>query len=144
MSNISQFVYSKLGFMKQPTDYYLRPWGLAAEDKLKIQYKSYLKYCLGFYHYAEYIYQYAIDFATVYKNDPYFGLFWINTFSHNILSDPSAFDSRTKEFLKDLEKKSILENHMVVFLSDHGMRFGKVRELHTGWLEERMPFIFIW
>lgn len=122
----------------------MRPWGLAAEKKLKIQLKSALSYCLGFLHYAEYIFEYAIDFAATYKTNPFFGLFWINTFSHNELSDPFAMDARTKVFLKDLQDRGVLENSMVVFLSDHGMRFGPVRLLETGWHEERMPFIFIW
>ncbi|XP_070499360.1 uncharacterized protein [Chironomus tepperi] len=143
-AKISTFNYHKFGFLNQPTTNYFRPFTLAAEKYLKIKYKSSLKFCLGFQNYADFIYQYALDFASVYKNDPFFGLFWTNTFSHNELSDPSSMDEKIKFYLEELDNRGILNTSAVVFFSDHGLRFGPVRQLLTGWLEERLPFIFIW
>lgn len=143
-ASINTFNYNKFGFIKPPTDYYMRPYCLAAEKSLHAKYKSSLKFCLGYKHYADHIYDYAIDFATVYKNDPSFGLFWTNTFSHNAISDPSSMDMKMKRYIEELEERGILNNSMVVFFSDHGLRFGPIRVLETGWFEERLPFIFIW
>ena len=75
-----QFNYNKFGFITQPTHYYFRPFAMAAEKYLKTKLKSTLKFCLGFQNYADYIYQYASDFATLYNSHPIFGLFWTNTF----------------------------------------------------------------
>ena len=122
----------------------MRPFAIAAEKNLTKKYKNSLTFCLGYQNYADHIYQYAMDFASVYKNDSYFGLFWTNTFSHNDISDPSSMDLRMKFYIEELERREILKNNMVVFFSDHGLRFGPVRSILTGWLEERLPFIFIW
>lgn len=143
-AKIGTFNYHKNGFLEQPTTHYFRPFSLAAEKYLKTKYKSSLKFCLGFQNYADFIYRYAIDFATAYKDDPSFGLFWTNTFSHNEISDPSSMDERIKYYIVELENRGILNSSAVVFFSDHGIRFGPVRQLLTGYLEERLPFIFIW
>lgn len=143
-ASISTFNYHKKGFTHQPTDYYMRPYMLAAEKHLHIKYKHSLKFCLGYKHSADHIYDYAIDFASTYRKDPFFGLFWTNTFSHNDISDPSSMDNKMRHYIRELERRSILNDSMVVFFSDHGLRFGPVRHLATGWLEERLPFMFIW
>uniref|UniRef100_A0A4Y0BJ70 Uncharacterized protein n=1 Tax=Anopheles funestus TaxID=62324 RepID=A0A4Y0BJ70_ANOFN len=143
-AGINTFNYHKYGFVVQPTDHYFRPVALAAEKNLSKKMKNSLTFCLGYQNYADYIYQYALDFASQYRNDPYFGLFWTNTFSHNDISDPSSMDQRMKYYLEQLDERGILNNSMVVFFSDHGLRFGPVRMLLTGWLEERLPFNFIW
>uniref|UniRef100_A0A8D8D653 (northern house mosquito) hypothetical protein n=1 Tax=Culex pipiens TaxID=7175 RepID=A0A8D8D653_CULPI len=143
-ASINTFNYHKFGFVKQPTDYYLRPMALAAEKNLVKKLKNSLTFCLGYQHYADFIYQYALDFATFYKDEPNFGLFWTNTFSHNDISDPSSMDLRMKYYVEELQSRGILNNSMVIFFSDHGIRFGAVRSLLTGWLEERLPFMFMW
>ncbi|XP_058462959.1 uncharacterized protein LOC131437554 isoform X2 [Malaya genurostris] len=143
-AGINTFNYHKFGFVKQPTDYYLRPIALAAEKYLTKKTKNSLTFCLGYQNYADFIYQYALDFADFYKDEASFGLFWTNTFSHNDISDPSCMDARMKYYIEEMENRGVLNNSMVVFFSDHGIRFGAVRSLMTGWLEERLPFIFIW
>ncbi|XP_058064079.1 uncharacterized protein LOC131213856 isoform X1 [Anopheles bellator] len=143
-ASINTFNYHKYGFVAQPTDHYFRPVALAAEKNLSKKIKNSLTFCLGYQNYADYIYQYALDFATQYRTEPYFGLFWTNTFSHNDISDPSSMDLRMKYYLEQLDERGILNSSMVVFFSDHGLRFGPVRMLLTGWLEERLPFNFIW
>jgi hypothetical protein len=80
-ANINTFNYNKKGFVKPPTDHYFRPFALAAEKHLPNKLKSSLKFCLGYKTYADYIYNYALDFATLYKNETSFGLFWTNTVS---------------------------------------------------------------
>lgn len=147
-ASIGTFNYLKPGFIKQPTTHYLRPFTLAIEKYLSIQFKSWLKFCVGYQNYADFIYQYAIDFATAYENHQFFGLFWTNTFTHNVssfpqrsdrcwfhswlllqdISDPSSMDERMKYYLEELEVKGILKNSAVIFFSDHGLRFGPVRE----------------
>ena len=57
---------------------------------------------------------------------------------------PSGYDQRMKSYLQQLEEQGTLNNTIVMFFSDHGMRFGGIRKFFTGWLEERMPFLFFW
>ncbi|XP_067644033.1 uncharacterized protein [Eurosta solidaginis] len=143
-AEISTFNYFKVGFMKPPVDYYLRPFQLAAEHKLSKTIKSGLTFCLGYQQSAQFVLDYAIEFATRYKDDPLFGLFWANSFSHNDLSDASSMDTVMLGYLERLSKSGILERMTVVFFSDHGLRFGRARATPSGHMEERLPFIFIW
>jgi hypothetical protein len=83
---IQTFNYYKTGFIHQPTDHYLRPFTIAAEENLKVfRSRPWLIKCVGFQHYADYIYQYGVDFARAYQNQSHFGLFWTNSFSHDDL-----------------------------------------------------------
>lgn len=141
---LQTFNYCKKGFLNQPTTHYFRSVAMAAEKFLDIKKKSKLMLCLGFQKYADYIFQYAIDFATAYKDDPFFGLFWSNSFSHEKISDPSGMDDRVEYYLKELENRGVLNTSAVIFFSDHGMRFGSFRKTVNGWFEERLPFMFIW
>ncbi|EDW16567.2 uncharacterized protein LOC6575088 [Drosophila mojavensis] len=138
------FNYNKKGFVKPPTDYYPRPLVLAIEKELKKALVSNVPYCVGRRHYAEYIYDYAIQFTKVHKNESTFGMFWTNSFSHNNFSLPSSMDVKMLEYMHSLQRVGIFEKSIVIFFSDHGMRFGPLRNLHSGFLEERMPIFYIW
>lgn len=141
---ISTFAHMDGGFQNPPTDYYLRPYMMAAERLLPVKTKNRMSVCVGSKHSAEHIYDYGIDFATHFKDDPSFGLFWVNSFSHEDISDPSAMDHKVVDYVHVLAERGILNNSMVVLFSDHGMRFGETRYLLSGWYEERLPFFFIW
>lgn len=127
--DINTFNYLKKGFVNPPTHHYFRPFALAAEKKLESKTKHWLKLCLGYQYYADHIMNYAVSFATTYKNDSAFGLFWMNTFSHNDISDPSSLDLKIKSFLEELSDREVLDSSIVIFFSDHGLRFGPIRQL---------------
>ncbi|KAG5668616.1 hypothetical protein PVAND_016551 [Polypedilum vanderplanki] len=141
-TKFSTFNFMRMkGFSKQPTDHYFRPFGLAIEKYLDCENKRF-PYCVGEKVYADYIYDYALDFVKEYKN--YFGLFWTNSFSHNFISTPSSYDLKMKNYLKMFQNENHLNNTFIIFISDHGIRFGEIRKLFTGWLEERLPFLFFY
>lgn len=143
-ANINTFNYLKMGFMEPPVDYYLRPFLLGAEKHLETKIKSTLINCLGFKHSADYVFDYAVELAQRYKNDTFFGLFWANSFSHNDISDCTAMDEHIMDYLAKFKAMGTLENTIVIFFSDHGMRFGPIRKTYSGHLEERLPFVFLW
>uniref|UniRef100_A0A1B6C5Q2 Uncharacterized protein n=1 Tax=Clastoptera arizonana TaxID=38151 RepID=A0A1B6C5Q2_9HEMI len=141
---IGTFNYHKRGFVKPPTDYYLRHFMLAGEKNMKIKKVDGLKYCLGPTSSSDHILRYAFDFCNLFKNNSFFGLFWMNSFSHNNLNTASSMDLRILQFFEKITESGALDNTFVVFLSDHGMRFGPIRETYVGWMEERLPFIYLW
>ncbi|CAD7006578.1 unnamed protein product [Ceratitis capitata] len=143
-AEINTFNYYKVGFTQPPVDYYLRPFQLAAEHHLHKTYKSGLTFCLGYQQSAQFVLDYAIEFATRFKDEPLFGLFWTNSFSHNNLSDSSSMDVVVLNYLERLAKLGLLDRMIVIFFSDHGLRFGPARTTTSGHMEERLPFIFIW
>ncbi|XP_017119259.1 uncharacterized protein LOC108140781 isoform X1 [Drosophila elegans] len=142
-SEYSTFDYSSRGFFKPPTDVYGRPLILAVEKELKQTRQSNLPYCLGRKPAAEYIYDLGVQFASVNRNSTFFGMFWTNTFSHNDFSMPSAMDARMVNYMRTLDKSGVMDNTLIIFFSDHGSRFGPLRKLDSGFVEERLPFIYI-
>ncbi|EFA10542.1 hypothetical protein TcasGA2_TC012797 [Tribolium castaneum] len=139
---ISTFNYKKKGFTKPPTDYYFRPYMLGSE-RLKAVRRDGMAYCTGPETAGERVLNIAKDFSESFKDVASFSFFWTNTFSHNDLNLPSGMDRKIRDFLEDIAAKGVLDNTIIFFLSDHGIRFGEIRYTHTGWLEERLPFIYI-
>ncbi|XP_017074739.2 uncharacterized protein LOC108110262 [Drosophila eugracilis] len=142
-SQYSTFEYSKRGFFHMPTDVYGRPLILAAEKELKITHHSNMPYCLGRKPSSEYIYDLGVQFTRINRNSTFFGMFWTNTFSHNDFSMPSAMDNKMVEYMRTLDRNGVMDNTIIIFFSDHGSRFGPLRKLDSGFVEERLPFIYI-
>ncbi|XP_065211167.1 uncharacterized protein LOC135839194 [Planococcus citri] len=140
--DITMFNYKKYGFMNSPTDYYTRPYLVGAEKYLEVRNNGGMPYCLGMFPMVEYLFEYVTEFTKRFYQRPYFNVFWTNTFSHSELNMPTVMDQRVKDFLQSIE--NYLNSTIVIFLSDHGMRWGGIRETFVGWLEERMPFLYFW
>lgn len=140
--SINTFNYKKKGFRKPPADYYFRPYVLATETLSKVN-KDDMTYCTGPETAGERILNTAKEFAVTFKDYPNFGFFWMNSFSHNNINSPTGMDNKVRNFLMELDSSGVTENSAVVFLSDHGIRFGDIRLTATGWLEERLPFVYI-
>lgn len=138
---MATFNWRKKGFVNPPTDYYEKPAMDAAVKFLKAKEKSGLSLCHGFKFAAEYISDYGIDYAELYKGRPYFGFFWVNSFSHNELSDPSGMDLWMASKLREIERKGILEDSIVIFMADHGLRVGEIQKLEIIQYEDRLPMM---
>lgn len=86
---------------------------------------------------------YALDFAETYKDNKFFGFFWIGTQSHDITNSPMSFDESVAKFFVNIKKSGVLDNTFVIFLSDHGIRFGKTRYQIEAYHDERLPMFFM-
>lgn len=142
-TSINTFNFNKKGFKNPPADFYFRPYMMASE-KLPIKIRGKMSYCTGPETSGERIFNLAKDFSITFKNYSNFGVFWMNTFSHNELNSPSGMDQKIVDFFQDIKDEGVLNNTFVIFLSDHGLRFGDIRYTRTGWYEERLPFIYFW
>nr|CAI5831950.1 unnamed protein product [Callosobruchus analis] len=138
---ISTFNYAKRGFKYPPTDYYFRPYMRAADTLGSVTVDS-VSYCTGPETSGERIMNLARDFSVTFKGYPSLGLFWMNTFSHNDINSPTRMDGKVKDFLESLAEEGVTNSSIIVFFSDHGIRYGNIRLYNTGWLEERLPFIY--
>ncbi|EDW17714.2 uncharacterized protein LOC6581510 isoform X2 [Drosophila mojavensis] len=141
---INTFNYLKKGFQQPPVDYYMRPYLYAAEKLLGGNSVLGMPHCVGYATEAEHVYNYAQEFARRYHNDSFFGFFWTNTHSHSDISQTSSMDEYLRGYMQRLVAQGTMENSIVVFFSDHGLRFGPTRSTGSGHLEERLPFLFIW
>lgn len=140
--SMGTYNFGKYGFRNAPTDYYSRPYMLAAERFLPVVKYDGMNFCLGPRSAPDRVYGYVEDFVRLHNRHGYFAVFWLNTFSHNDVNTPSAMDRRTADMLSRLLGDRLLDNAVTVVLSDHGLRFGRIRETQVGWLEDRMPAFY--
>ncbi|XP_017464408.1 PREDICTED: uncharacterized protein LOC108357850, partial [Rhagoletis zephyria] len=126
-----------------PTDYYLRPFMLAIERQLRIN-ASFLmpKYCLGPRFSANYVLDYALEFAERFSGHGGLGLFWVKSFRDHFM-EPTIFDQEFSNYLELLQNTQILENYVVIILSGNGMLRGRLNKLKSGFYEERLPLLYI-
>lgn len=126
------------GFKNAPTDHYMRPFFLTGENSTGNI------VCTKKRSSAKHLLDYALDFTNTYKNDRFFGMFWFNSFSHNLNNVPELIDSDVANFFDAFHKNGILKNTFVLFLSDHGLRYGAMREPYESYYEERLPMFYLW
>lgn len=141
-TNINTFNYMKRGFSEQPTDFCYLPYMLASES-LWTSMLDHRSYCSGPETSTERTLNAAKDFVTALSGYPKFGLFWTSTGSHDYLNSPTRFDDVYLKFFRDIFENGVLNNTILIFLSDHGLRFGNILMTTNGWLEERLPFLYL-
>lgn len=126
------------GFKYIPTHHYMRPFFITGER----QYGNVV--CTKHLSSGQHVLNYAYDFADTYKTEGFFGMFWINSYSHNLDNLPSLFENDIINFFEKSRKTGVLNNTFIVFLSDHGIRFGSMRFPMESYYEERLPMFFVW
>lgn len=141
--DISTFNYLKAGFREPPTDYYLRPFMKAAYKMVTKKYKGSAG-CIGPVTPTQHILNYSINIATTFSGYPTFSLYWLNGM-HQDLNRPTTIDDDMRRYFeKDLKDSGALNTTMVIFMSDHGIRWGEIRKTYVGHIEERLPFLYFW
>lgn len=138
------FNYLKVGFVRRPTDYYTRPFFRQAEDDVGHTQRMNAKLCLGARSTTQVLLDYVRRFtcATASRHLS-FALFWTCSLSHDYLNLPSAGDALYATLLRRLESCGALNRTVLLLASDHGIRWGPIRETVQGRLEERLPFLFV-
>ena len=130
--------FAKYGYKSSPTDHYLRPLFLTGEHV------NGNLVCTKKMPSAKHMLDYATQFANTYKQNNYLGVFWSNSYSHNIENSPTLIDTDIFNFFTNLNETGVLNNTFIFFLSDHGTRYGKMRVPYESYYDERLPMLFIW
>lgn len=99
--------------------------------------------CSGKVNAGHQVLKYALDFVNTYKEDKFFGFFWIMNFGHDAWQSPKSIDLVLTDFFKRIAKTGVLKKTFVILFSDHGMRFGTVRYQSDAFFEERLPMLFM-
>ncbi|XP_053957444.1 uncharacterized protein LOC128862762 [Anastrepha ludens] len=142
-TNVHVLTAETTEFTNPPTNYYLRPFMLAIENWLRMN-DSFPapKYCLGPRFAANYVLDYALEFAQSFAGHGGLGLFWVNSF-RDYYMEPTMFDDAFFKYLALLKSKGVLKNYVVMLLSTNGMLRGRLNKLRSGFYEERLPFLYI-
>ncbi|XP_013792526.1 uncharacterized protein LOC106476410 [Limulus polyphemus] len=139
--NIATFNYLKKGFLEPPTDYYYRPFALALE-KSDIMKKS-RTHCIQEKMEMQMVFDYVKQFTATMKDKMFLLFAFVARLTHDNLNYAGYADEPSFQLLKHLHETGALNNTMLIFFSDHGIRFGNIRKTYIGKFEERMPFLFI-
>ncbi|UYV75911.1 hypothetical protein LAZ67_13001789 [Cordylochernes scorpioides] len=137
---IATFNYLKNGFKNPPADYYLRPLSLAMEDsRIREESKS---FCFGNKMDIEIVFDYLKGFTDTFRT-PRFSYTFVAGVTHNKLNTAGHGDHPAYVILKQLFESGALNNSFLFFFSDHGLRFGEIRQTYIGHFEERMPIAYL-
>lgn len=76
------------------------------------------------------ILSYIRKFALRFANERHFGFFWTNSVSHDFLNMPHNGDALYSDLFRELVAAGALDRTVLVVLSDHGIRWGGIRETY--------------
>ncbi|XP_023239067.1 uncharacterized protein LOC111637735 [Centruroides sculpturatus] len=133
------FTYRLKGFNDLPTDHYLRNFYVEIDKILRKQ----SPYCLGSIPRHQLMLRWLREFFDVYYDIPKFIFGFHGELSHDDYNLVGYADEDIYDFIKSLNEDGILNNTLLILMSDHGHRFASIRETQQGKLEERLPFFSI-
>ena len=137
---IAIFNYVKEGFYRRPTDYYLRPFSLAMEAHGSLWTNDHD--CIGSKLETDVVLDWVRDYVTEFKEKRHLAFAFITRLTHESLNKAATADRSYLRFLQQLHDAGSFNNSVLLFYSDHGMRFGPIRQTFVGKLEERLPFMY--
>ena len=142
---LGTFNYWKRGFIQQRTDYCLRALALAIErDRgAPVHTSNKTFYCIKTMFEPKLYLDYTADLIRELCNDLYFTYSFSTRLSHDYLNNAGLLDDVYHYLLDTIHKAGYLNDTILIFFSDHGMRWGKIMLTSQGYLEERLPFMFI-
>lgn len=90
------------------------------------------------------VHDYSLEVARTFPDIPTMSLYFSCSLSHDYLNMVQHADIPHFSYLLELYKMGALNYTAVIFLSDHGIRFGSIRSTYIGMLEERLPYLLIY
>lgn len=133
--NIGTFSYRLNGFKEQPTDHYMRPYFLAIEGDLHY----YQRLCVGAQPKHKVFLDYTRNFMMKYSQ-PKFVFSFHAELSHDSINLIGVADNDLVNWLMSIKNAGILNDTVLIMMSDHGNRFAEIRNTLQGKQEERLPF----
>ncbi|XP_043276465.1 uncharacterized protein [Venturia canescens] len=141
-AKLTAFNWQRPGYRDPPTDYYLRPWSVAAENDIANNQRFNAPLCLGGREYLDCLLGYVSKVAKTFATRRYFGFYWQTSLGHDDWNLPKLADSGYSRFFQSLRKSTLLDNTVVVVASDHGLRWGAYRQTYQGRMEGSLPFVY--
>lgn len=115
------FTYRLNGFDKQPTDHYMRNLYLYSEE-----YMSNKEYCLGNRPSHLVMMDYTSKILETNRNRPSFIFSFHGELSHDSFNMIGVADNDILDWLKELKSSKLLDRTILIFMSDHGNRYGLI------------------
>ena len=134
------------GFAQQPVHYDFRHVALKLTKSLHmggIDWQNSTT-CYGARLRLEVIADRIIQIARAFPSKPYFHFSWTGSLTHTVNALSGFGDGVLLRTIKRMRNENLLENTILILLSDHGMRHGSLRQqTRQGLLEERLPLLYV-
>ena len=78
------------------------------------------------------------------RKQKYFVFNFLAKLTHDFINSAGLEDPFVTNLMKRLFSDNLMSNTIMVFFSDHGIRFGEIRKTMSGKYEERLPFMHIY
>ncbi|XP_035826446.1 uncharacterized protein LOC101850422 [Aplysia californica] len=130
------FNWRMLGFKDQPTDFYPRPFYLAATPT----FKRFTSHCLGSQTQSKVWLNWFRDIFLMYRQQRKFLFHFITDMSHDDNNLMTQMDDDIRDVVKFLHDGGYLNQTVLILMGDHGARYNKVRSTWSGKQEERLPY----
>ncbi|CAI9739025.1 XP_029657266.1uncharacterized protein LOC115231360 [Octopus vulgaris] len=131
------FNFYRRGFVKSPTDFYIRPLTLAMAKN-----RSHKEFCVGPVTESEQIIHYTKQFLKLYGTSFYFAFIFFTDWNHDRLHGAARWEDKLLGFFQWLHQSKTLNNTLLFFFGDHGYRMGGFRTTVAGSHEANLPFSF--
>ena len=135
------FYWGNRKFLYPQTTHWNRPLELAMEERPGFLHKD--KFCAGPRPISEFQLEYLEKFLDTFPRDPVAGMSIITRVTHDDMTNAKLIDEHILKFYQRLEKKGHLNRSLVIFFSDHGSRWGEIRQTYNGIVESRNPFLML-
>ena len=131
----------KKGFHYSPTDHYSKPFAVVVERNVAQQWATDFCYLDKGMHVWEG--DWTISFVKQYAKlkQPYFLYSWATMISHEAANTLGRGDVYYYNLFRELDMSDSLNNTIVIFYSDHGYRYGGLRNTRVGQHEENSPMM---
>ncbi|XP_070188521.1 uncharacterized protein [Littorina saxatilis] len=135
------FRFAQRGFAGQPTHYYSRIVEMAKERSSQLFTNK--EACFKGTPSDELMLDNMAEFARLYRHKPYFGFQWLTRTTHDDMNGGSRVDGYYEKFLSQLLEENLLNNTLLAFVSDHGIRCAGYRSTPIGRFEDNRPFLYL-
>ncbi|XP_064460007.1 uncharacterized protein LOC135370233 [Ornithodoros turicata] len=142
MPGYGLYYFNAKGLKRAPTDYYARH-AVMAIDRSELKKNKSEGYCVGPKLPMTLYLDYLLGLTKVWKDRPFFAYLWMCELTHSYLNRAGQSDTPFLNALRALHKRGVLNNTVLAFLSDHGLRFGGLRNTYIGRFEDNLPFAFL-
>lgn len=132
----STFNYAAKGFVDLPTTHYLRPFALARGLQPLVD-------CVDGRPTAQLFLDTLIHFWRKYRDHKHFSVNINASPSHDKPELLYILDDLYLQFLETADNENLLKNTVLLLMSDHGVRVGKIRATTQGFVEEQLPIFLM-
>ncbi|BFZ21874.1 hypothetical protein BsWGS_24913 [Bradybaena similaris] len=138
---IGAFHYLEKGFRNQFARYMSRPLTLAMYADKDIWKKH--SYCVGNQEEMNFQLNYVGRLLDTFPDSPVFAVALISKPTHDTLTDAKMFDEHIFNFYQSLNQKGHLNRSLLISFSDHGVKWGPIRNSKNGNFESKTPYTIL-